>query len=216
MSFGGYLRHTTQAQQRVYGPLVMSSDAVTVYSIGIAASDVNIVKNNVGSASTKNSGAGVYLTGGQHVMTYNSTDSSTIGSLRVYTNLSSSLPFSQDYVVLAANVYDALFNTTGTILPVDVEQINLSAISATNLAQNAQAVVTTIANSNGGTLSATNIFTNLTQATDNFYQSRSYVFISGTLAGQGGTILTYTGATKLITGAAMTGTPVHGDILVIT
>ncbi len=220
--FQGFLRFTTQAQQRAYGPLVYSSDAASFFTTALANTDFNVVKHNAGAAVAKNvtGGGSTYLSQGQHNITFNSSDTSVGGSLRVYTGTSgaasSVLPSSQDYWVMATQVYDSLFANVATLLSVDVEQIMTSAIASMNLKNNALAVLSTACNSNGGTLSATNIFTDLTNATDNFFQSRSFVFITGTLSGQGGTILTYTGATKLITAAAMTGTPSHGDVLVIT
>ncbi len=221
--FQGFLRFTTQAQQRVYGPLVYSSDAASFFTTALANTDFNVVKHNAGAAVAKNvtGGGSTYLSQGQHNITFNSTDTSAIGSLRIYTGtsgtlLSSTLPSSQDYHVLTAWVYDAFFANVGALLPVDIQSMASSLPAAINLKNNALAVISTAANSTLAVPTATSVYTDLTNGTDNFYQSRSFVFITGALAGQGGTILTYTGATKLITCAAMTGAPIHGDVLVIT
>lgn len=66
-----------------------------------------------------------------------------------------------------------------------------------------------------GTLSTTQLTTNLTEATDDHYNGRVIIFITGVLAGQGTAITDYTGATKLLTVVAMTEAPGNGDDFVI-
>jgi hypothetical protein len=57
--------------------------------------------------------------------------------------------------------------------------------------------------------------TDLTEATDDHYNGRIVVFITGVLAGQATDITDYTGATKLITMTALTEAPGNGDRFVI-
>ena len=66
-----------------------------------------------------------------------------------------------------------------------------------------------------GTLSTTQMTTNLTEATDDHYNGRIVVFITGVLAGQATDITDYTGSTKLITMTALTEAPSNGDRFVI-
>lgn len=66
-----------------------------------------------------------------------------------------------------------------------------------------------------GTLSTTQMTTNLTEATDDHYNGRIVVFITGNLAGQATDITDYTGLTKLITMTALTEAPSNGDRFVI-
>lgn len=66
-----------------------------------------------------------------------------------------------------------------------------------------------------GTLTTTAFTTNLTEATDDHYNGRIVVFITGVLAGQATDITDYTGATKLVTVTAMTEAPSNGDRFVI-
>lgn len=66
-----------------------------------------------------------------------------------------------------------------------------------------------------GTLSATEMTTDLTEATDNHYNGRVVVFLSGVLLGQATVITDYTGATKLITMTALTEAPANTDTFII-
>lgn len=66
-----------------------------------------------------------------------------------------------------------------------------------------------------GTLSTTQMTTNLTEATDDHFNGRIVVFITGVLAGQATDITDYTGATKLVTMTELTEAPGDEDRFVI-
>lgn len=66
-----------------------------------------------------------------------------------------------------------------------------------------------------GTLSTTQMTTNLTEATDDHYNGRIVVFITGNLAGQATDITDYVGSSKRITMTALTESPANGDRFVI-
>lgn len=66
-----------------------------------------------------------------------------------------------------------------------------------------------------GTLSTTQATTNLTEATDNHYNDRVIVWVSGVLAGQACQITDYDGATKMLTYTTLTEAPSNGDKFVI-
>lgn len=66
-----------------------------------------------------------------------------------------------------------------------------------------------------GTLTTTAFTTNLTEATDDHYNGRIVVWLTGALAGQATDITDYTGSTKLVTVTAMTEAPSNGDRFVI-
>lgn len=66
-----------------------------------------------------------------------------------------------------------------------------------------------------GTLSITQMTTNLAEATDDFYNSHPIKWVTGALAGQGATITDYDGTTKMLTFTATTGAPSVGDRFVI-
>lgn len=62
-----------------------------------------------------------------------------------------------------------------------------------------------------GTLSTTQMTTNLTEATDDHYNGRQVVFVGGVLDGQATDITDYDGASKMITMTAVTEAPVNGQ-----
>jgi hypothetical protein len=66
-----------------------------------------------------------------------------------------------------------------------------------------------------GTLSSTQMSTNLTEATDDHYIGRRIVWTSGALRGEARTITDYVGSTKVLTYATATDTPSNGDKFVI-
>lgn len=66
-----------------------------------------------------------------------------------------------------------------------------------------------------GTLSTTQATTNLTEATDNHYNGRTLVWITGVLAGQATTITDYDGTSKILTFTACTEAPSASDRFLI-
>lgn len=66
-----------------------------------------------------------------------------------------------------------------------------------------------------GTLTTTQMSTNLTEATSSHYHDRVIVWISGTLKGQTAQITAYNGSTKVFTFTAITEAPANGDKFII-
>jgi hypothetical protein len=66
-----------------------------------------------------------------------------------------------------------------------------------------------------GTLSTTQMSTDLAEATDNHYVGRRIVFLSGTLAGAATLITAYNGGTKVITMSTLVEAPADSDEFVI-
>ena len=66
-----------------------------------------------------------------------------------------------------------------------------------------------------GTLSTTQMTTDLTEATNDHYIGRTIVFIAGVLAGQATDVTDYAGATGLLTFTAVTDAPVNGQRFVL-
>lgn len=66
-----------------------------------------------------------------------------------------------------------------------------------------------------GTLSVTQMTTNLTEATDEHYTGRTLIFISGVLAGEATDITAYNGTSKMLTYTQITDAPSNGDEFII-
>jgi hypothetical protein len=95
----------------------------------------------------------------------------------------------------------------------DVLAISTSTAAADNLEASAEVIITAAAAA--GTLSTTQMTTDLTEATDDHYNGRIVIWTSGALLGQATDITDYTGATKLVTYTAVTEAPGAGDTFVI-
>lgn len=107
----------------------------------------------------------------------------------------------------------ALSSFDETTDTVDVGKISGSATAADNLEASTLTIVKGAAIA--GTLSSTEMTTDLTEATDDHYNGRIILFTSGALQDQGTVITDYVGATKKLVFAALTETPTAGDTFII-
>lgn len=98
-------------------------------------------------------------------------------------------------------------------MPADVTAINGVAAAAAQLARSAATIV------NGasitGTLSTTQMSTDLIEATDSHYNGRIIIWTSGVLLNQATNITAYNGTTKTLTYTATTEAPANGDTFII-
>jgi hypothetical protein len=96
---------------------------------------------------------------------------------------------------------------------VDVTALFGSVVAAAALAASAGGMV--LGSAIAGTLSTTQMSTDLAEATDNHYVGRRIVFLSGTLAGAATLITAYNGGTKVITMSTLVEAPADSDEFVI-
>lgn len=103
--------------------------------------------------------------------------------------------------------------TAGGNMKSDALAVNGSTSAAAQLARSAATIVNGAAIA--GTLSTTQMTTDLTEATDDHYNGRIIIWTSGVLINQATDITDYTGATKLLTYTAITEAPTAGDTFII-
>jgi hypothetical protein len=96
---------------------------------------------------------------------------------------------------------------------VNVTKINGIANAAARLAQSAATIVNGTAIT--GTLSTTQMTTDLTEATNDHYKGRVIIWTSGSLINQATDITAYNGTTKMLTYTATTEAPANGDTFII-
>ena len=96
----------------------------------------------------------------------------------------------------------------------DAEAISGSTAAADNLEAAAEVLITGAAIA--GTLSTTEMTTDLTEATDDHYNGRIITWTSGVLLGQSTNITDYTGSNKKLTFTAVTEAPSATDTFVIS
>ena len=110
-------------------------------------------------------------------------------------------------------------STVGTVTDVtnqvtaDATAISGSTEAADNLEASAETIV--IGTAQTGTLSTTQMTTNLTEATDDHYNGRTIIWTSGALQDQATDITDYDGTNKLLTFTAVTEAPANGDTFTI-
>lgn len=105
----GFLRQSTASQARSIGPFVDDTDFKTAETgLTIANTDIKLVANG-GASADKNSGGGTHRTNGNYGVTFDATDTATVGELEVSVKVAGALQVFKTFVVLEEAVYDALF-----------------------------------------------------------------------------------------------------------
>lgn len=216
------------------GPFVDATDGGTLETaIAFASGEAQLIKHD--SATIVDIGGNTFsahLGGGFYNLTLTETDTNTLGMLSIAAKDSAARPVALTAMVMPIQVWNSFFSTdllevdakefngnatsgllTGTsALKADVTQISGSATAADNLEASAKGIVAGVV-STGSTV--TKVVTTLTEATNDHYNSRTIVFITGNLAGQAATISDYNGASKELTVSALTEVPANTDQFVI-
>ncbi len=105
----GFLRQATASQSRAIGPFLDDTDFKTPETgLSIANTDIKLVVNG-GASADKNSGGGTHRVNGVYGVTFDATDSATVGELEVSVLVSGALIVFDKFTVLEEAVYDALF-----------------------------------------------------------------------------------------------------------
>jgi len=105
----GYLKQSTASQSRMVGPFIDDTDFKTVETgLTIANTDVKLSANG-GAGANKNSGGGTHRNNGMYSLTFDATDTATVGELEGSILVSGALLVCFKFVVLEEAVYDALF-----------------------------------------------------------------------------------------------------------
>lgn len=120
-----------------------------------------------------------------------------------------------DADALASDAVNEIVGAIASItLTVNVIQVSGSSSAADKLEEGALTLTTGAAVT--GTLSTTQMTTNLTEATNDHYNGRLLTFRGGALDGQQTNITDYDGATKRLTFTALTEAPTNGQAFVIS
>lgn len=177
-----YLKQSTSAAIS-FGPFVDKTDGVTPETGLVSAIDhstTGILLSKNGGALTIRSQAvtaSAYDAYGNYIVTLSTTDTNTIGRLRVqFIETATCLPVWADFYVLAANVYDSLFGAATDKLDVNVEEWNTTAVPAEHTAGYPIVTVkdgtgTGEINTNAGAIALVDLVTTLTTYTDNTVQT---------------------------------------------
>ena len=208
------LRQST-AQTVVIGPFVDLTDGVTPET-ALTLGGMDAAKIIKAGATANVDIAGLtwaHIGNGFYALTFATGSVDTLGRLTAYFAQAATFrgPLRQDFVVLAAHVYDSLIAYVAQ-LGVDAIAIYSNVAAALNLSYAARGIVPVTVQS-GSTLTV--VTTNLIETTDDHYVGRSLIFVTGNLAGQAAAISDYDGTSKSLTVSQLTEAPGAGDIAII-
>jgi hypothetical protein len=104
-----FLKQSTASQTRLVGPFVDSTDFSTAETgLTIANTDVKLSKNGAASAN-KNSGGGTHIVNGHYSLTFDATDTATVGELAGSIVVAGALQVAFKFFVVEEAIYDELF-----------------------------------------------------------------------------------------------------------
>ena len=130
-----YLKQSTAATI-VLGPFVDDTDGKTAETaLTISQADVRLSKNGGAYAQKSDTGSASHMEAGNYSVSLNTTDTNTLGRLRVSVHESGALPVWIDLMVMPANVWDSLFSTDK--LQVHAVEIDNDLITAAAIATDA-------------------------------------------------------------------------------
>ena len=130
-----FLKQSTSATI-ILGPFVDSVDGVTAETgLTIAQADVRLSKNGGAFAQKNDSNAATHMENGYYACALNTTDTNTLGRLRVAVSESGALPVWRDFLIMPANVWDSLLGADR--LQVHVDELTAGIITAAALAADA-------------------------------------------------------------------------------
>lgn len=133
----GFLKQATASQSRAIGPFIDDTDFKTpATGLTIANTDIKLVVNG-GASANKNSGGGTHRVNGVYGVTFDATDTATVGEFEVSVVVSGALPVFDKFFVVEEAIYDMLFGASalGYIAnaPVNMAQISGDSTAADNL-----------------------------------------------------------------------------------
>jgi hypothetical protein len=115
------LKLSTASQVVHIGPFVDEVDGTTAETgLSIANTDIKLLKHGQTSSVNKNSGGATHVVNGVYHATLDGTDTNTLGRLRVSVKVAGAGPVWEDFLVLPADVYDAIVNGTGNGIRADL------------------------------------------------------------------------------------------------
>ena len=104
-----FLRQSTASQSRVMGPFVDDTDFKTAETgLTIANTDIKLMVNG-GASANKNSGGGTHRANGFYGVTFDATDTATVGEMAASVVVAGALPVFATFYVVEEAVFDMLF-----------------------------------------------------------------------------------------------------------
>jgi hypothetical protein len=200
------------------GPFLSSTDGVTAQTaLTIVQADCTLFKNNGAGAQKNSSTSATHDTGGVYGVPFNTTDTATLGPLKLLINKSGALPVWEDWIVVPVNIYNSWVLNTADM------NVNIDAISGLTapVAAWAAAVGTLVTGTvdNTAFTATTSVLetSSITTAATDHWVGRVILFTSGTLQNQATRITAYSlsGGRGHFTYNTVTSAPASGVSFVI-
>ena len=116
-----------------FGPFLDETDGKTLLTaLTISQADIRISKNGGTFAQSNNSAGAAHQENGVYGVPLDSTDTNTLGRIRVEIHETGALAVWQDFMVVPANVWDSMFGADR--LDVNVEEWNATTVPAEHTA----------------------------------------------------------------------------------
>jgi len=123
-----------------FGPFLDSTDGVTAETgLTISQADIRLSKNGGNIAQSNNVAGATHDELGYYDVPLDTTDTNTLGTLRVAVSESGALPVWQDFMVVPANVWDSLFSTDK--LQVDTVEVSGTTQTANDVGADVNAIL---------------------------------------------------------------------------
>lgn len=133
MAGSGFLKQSTSATVLI-GPFLDDADGKTAETaLTISQADVLLSKNGGALAQKNDTNSATHDASGYYACALNSTDTGTLGRLRLCVSESGALPVWHTFTILPANVYDSIIGGSDN-LQVDTVQVTGTAQTAGDLA----------------------------------------------------------------------------------
>jgi hypothetical protein len=132
---GLFIKQSTAVTLAI-GPFVDSTDGVTAETaLTLSQADVRLSKNGGAFAQKNESSSSPHMENGYYAVALNTTDTNTLGVLKLAVSESGALPVWVDCMVVPANVWDSLFGADK--LQVHVDEMTANIVNASALATDA-------------------------------------------------------------------------------
>lgn len=171
---------------------------------------IKVAKEGAAALTDIIANAFTHIANGVYKQALSVADTNTVGKFEYFLGATTATPQHREFMVLPANVYDSLLGND--LLDINIDQINQVSSPANLLRLSASGIVSVTVAAGSST---SVIETNLTEATNDHYNGRTLLFLTGALAGQAGEITDYNGTTKELTVSTLTEAPANGDTAVI-
>jgi hypothetical protein len=183
-----------------FGPFLDETDAKTPETaLTIPQSEVMLSKN-AGTYAQKNStGASAHLNHGFYSVSFDATDTNTVGHMRGQIFMAGALPVWEDFEVLSPNAYDALIGVGDIARTTDLASmadiVTAMDTTSTQLQDIRESVLIREGTAQGGALTYITLDSGASSVNDNYIDC-GVVLVTGPGAGQVRTIAYYDGTSK--------------------